>query len=125
LVRTGAKVAQCKVGGVVKGLSRSLPESLVLISDTRLVERRFHVEHGFFRRLQHSIESTKNRHRQDHIAILAANVEVPEHVICDSPDEVSNPVEIPITQILKSSENRVRLNFIDSSRFVAKRASLE
>ena len=51
LARTGAEVAERKVGRVVKGLACSLSESLVLVGDTGLVERRLHVEHGFFRRL--------------------------------------------------------------------------
>jgi hypothetical protein len=65
----------------------------ILIRDLRAVERVFHLEHGLLGRLEHGVEAPQDSHWQNHVAILSANVEIPEHVIGDAPDEVGDPVE--------------------------------
>ena len=41
-------------------------------------------------------EAAQNRHRKDHIAVLAANIQVAEHVVRNAPDEVSDPVQLSL-----------------------------
>lgn len=72
----------------------SAPEALV--DDTRLVERGLHVEDGLLRRLQHCVEPAQNRHRQDHVAVLAADVEVPKNIVSDAPGEVGDPAQLTV-----------------------------
>ena len=62
------------------------------MDDLRLVERGFHVQDGLLGRLEDGVESTQNGHRQDHVAVLATDVEIPEDIVGDAPDEVSDPV---------------------------------
>ena len=85
--------------GVVEGLAGRLPKGLVLMDDPRLVERGLHVEHGLFGRLQHRVEPAQHGHRQDHVAVFAAHIEVAQHVISDAPDEVGNPIQFACFQI--------------------------
>jgi hypothetical protein len=47
-------------------------------------------------RLQHSVQPAQDRHRQDDIPILATYIEVPEYIVSDAPNEVGNPVQIPV-----------------------------
>jgi len=46
------------------------------MDDPRPVERRLHVEHGLLARLKDRVEPAQDRHRQDHVAVLAAYVEI-------------------------------------------------
>ena len=65
----------------------------------RLVERGLHVEHGLLGRLQHRVEAAQHGHRQDDVAVLAAHVEVAQHVVGDAPDEVGDPVELALFHV--------------------------
>jgi len=65
-----------------------------LVDDARLVERRLHVEHGPLGRLEHDVETAQDGHGENHVAVLAADVEVAEHVVRDAPEEVGDPVEL-------------------------------
>ena len=51
-------------------------------------------EHGRLGGLQHGIKATENRHRQDHIAVFAANEDIAQAVVGDVPDETGDPVEL-------------------------------
>ena len=42
----------------------------------------------------HGVEALQHDHRQDHVAVLAAYVEVAQHVVGDSPKEVGDPVDV-------------------------------
>jgi hypothetical protein len=88
------EVAQRELGCVVEGLAGCLAQGLVLIGDSRLVERGLHVEHGLLCGFEDGIEATEHRHRKDDIAVLAADVEVPQDVVGDAPVEVGDPVEL-------------------------------
>ena len=44
--------------------------------------------------LEHCVEAAKHDHRQDDVAVLATDVQVPEHVVGDAPDEVGDPAEL-------------------------------
>ena len=96
LARAGLEVAQRELRRVVKRLAGRLPQRLVLVRDLRLVERHLHVEHGLFRRLEDGVEAAQNGHRQDDIAVLAADVQIPEDVIGDAPDKVGDPVQLTL-----------------------------
>ena len=92
----GAEIAQGEPGGVVEGLGGGLAEGGVLPDDAGLVERGFHVENGLLAVLQHRVQPAQHGHRQDHVAILAAHIEVAQHVVRDAPDVVRNPVEVAV-----------------------------
>jgi hypothetical protein len=89
-----AQVAQGKLGGVVEGLTGGLAQGLVLLDDTGTVERGPHVEDGLLGRLQHRVQAAQYGHGEDHVPVLAADVDVAEHVVGDAPDEVGDPVEL-------------------------------
>ena len=101
LLRVGTcpKVAQGERGDVVEGLARRLPQRRVLLHDFSLVERGFHVADGLLVVLQHRIEPPQHRHRQDHVAILAANVQITQDIVRDSPDVVGDPVQVSVVQL--------------------------
>ena len=54
-------------------------------------------ELGLFKK--YGIESTKNRHRQNHVSVLAANVEVAQDIVRDTPDKIRYPVQITVRHI--------------------------
>ena len=86
------QVAQRERRGVVERLPGGLAERRVLIGDAGLVERRLHVEHGLLGRLQHGVQPAQDGHRQDDVAVLAADVDVAQHVVGDAPDEADDLV---------------------------------
>jgi len=98
----------------VECLPGGLAQCLVLIRDARLVHRGLHVEHGLFGRLEYCVEPAEHRHRQDHVAVLTADVEVAEHVVGDAPDEVGDPVGITISHSTHLSElpGKVRMKML-------------
>jgi hypothetical protein len=69
-------------------------ESVVLIGHTFLIEGGFHLQHGLLGRLEHCVEAAQDGHRQDDIAVSAADVNVAEDVVGDVPDEVGEAVEL-------------------------------
>jgi hypothetical protein len=46
-----------------------------------------------FGRLEHGVEPAQHRHRQDDVAVLAADVEVAQDVVGDAPDEADDPID--------------------------------
>ncbi len=89
-----AQVAQGEPRGVVEGLAGGLAQGLVLLDDTGAVECGLHVEDGLLGRLQHRVQAAQYGHGQDHVTVLAADVNVAEHVVGDAPGEVGDPVEL-------------------------------
>ncbi len=94
LARARAQVAEREPRGVVEGLSGCVSEGLVLVGHALPVEERLHVEHVLFRWLENSVQTTENSHGQDDVAVLAADIEIPEHVVGDAPDEVGDPIQL-------------------------------
>jgi len=74
-----------------------------LIRNLRRVELLLHLEYGWLRRFEQRVKPSDNRHRQDHVAVLAADVHVTEHVISNVPDEVRDPVELAMVHGLRRS----------------------
>ena len=96
LAGAGLEVAQRELRGVVEGLAGGLAQGWSWLDDAGLVERGLHVEHGLLGRLEHRVEPPQHGHRQDHVAVLAAHIEVAEHVVRDAPDEVGDPVQVAV-----------------------------
>ncbi len=94
LAGAGLEVAQRELRGVVERLARRLPERPVLVDDARLVERGLHGEHGLLGRLEQGVEAPQHRHGQDDVAVLAADIQVAQHVVGDAPDEVDDPAQL-------------------------------
>ena len=94
----GPQVAQGELRGVVEGLSRGLPQGRVLLDDARLVEHCLHLEHVLLAVLQHRVQSAQHGHRQDDVAVLAADVEVAQDIVGDAPDVVRDPVQVGVAR---------------------------
>src|SRR5664280_2880953 len=88
LTVAGAEVAKSERRGVVEGLAGGLAQGGVLVCDVGTIEGRLHVEDRILGRLQHGVEAPQNRHGEDDVAVLAAHVQVAEHIVCDSPDKI-------------------------------------
>ena len=97
--RAGAQIAQGEPRGVVEGLPRRLTEGGVLPHDAGLVERGLHVENGLVAVFQHRVQPAQHGHRQDYVAILAAHIEVPQHIVRDAPDVVRDPVQVAVAHL--------------------------
>src|SRR5262249_44794569 len=55
-----------------------------------------HGEHGLLGRLEHRIQTPQHGHWQDDVTVLSAHVEVAQHVIRNSPNEIGYPAEAPV-----------------------------
>ncbi len=84
------EVAQIKLGGIVKGLTRSGAQRGFLFRDAGFVEHLLGIEDSLLCRLKHRIETPQDAHWQDHVRILATLEEVPKHIVSDAPDERDN-----------------------------------
>ena len=98
----GAQVAQGELRGVVEGLARCLAQRRVLLYHAGLIQRGLHVEDGLLAVLQHGVQPPQHGHRQDHVAILAAHVEVAQHVVGDAPDVVRDPVQVAVAHAMRA-----------------------
>jgi len=96
LARPRLQVRELEGRGVVKILAGGLAQCLVLIDDLRGIQPGLHLQDGRLGRLQHRVEAAQDGHRQDHVAILAANIKVAQDVVGDPPDEVGDPVQIAV-----------------------------
>ena len=71
-----------------------------------------HLQHIILRRGKHGVETLQHDHRQDHVAVLAAHVEVAQHVVGDSPKEVGDPVDVlvvaHVTSVVLFMNSRIR-----------------
>ena len=91
LARPGSQVAQGELRGVVERLPGRRPQGRLLLDHAGLVEHRLHVEHRLFDVLKHRVQAAEHRHRKDDVAVLAADVQIPQHVVRDAPDVVGDP----------------------------------
>ncbi len=85
--------------GVVKRLARCLAKRSVLVADLRLVQPLLHGEDSIFRRFQEAIEPADDGHRQNHVALLAADVDIAEHIVGDAPDEVDDRAVLSVVHV--------------------------
>ncbi|OPY18728.1 MAG: hypothetical protein A4E74_00378 [Syntrophus sp. PtaB.Bin075] len=64
----------------------------MLVGDTGPVELLLHAEYLFLVWLQKRVETADDRHRQDHVAVLAAYVDIAQHIVGDAPDKIHDAV---------------------------------
>ena len=88
------QVVQGELRGVVERLARRIPQRFFLLDDPLLVEPGLHAQDSLLRGFQHRVEAAQHGHGQDDVAVLAADVDVAEHVVRDAPDVVGDPVEV-------------------------------
>nr|WP_245584089.1 hypothetical protein [Rubritepida flocculans] len=88
LARFRGEVAQREGRDVVEGLAGHLLQGLVLVPDSVLVEKRLAGENRFLLRFKYRVKPANDRHRQDDVTVLSADINVPENVVGDSPNEV-------------------------------------
>ena len=112
----GLQVAEQERRGVVERLARCGAQGVVLVGDLLAIEGGFHFQHGLLGRLQHGVETAQHRHGQDHVAVLAADIDVAQHVVRDVPDEVGNGVQLGLVHI--RSRLRMRSAMIDGRLLV-------
>jgi hypothetical protein len=43
-----------------------------------------------------AVEPPQDGHRQDHVPVFAAHVEIAQHVIGDTPDKIRDPAEVTV-----------------------------
>ena len=95
-VRAGAQVPQGELRCVVEVLFGHCSQRAILLDDASVIEQRFHLDHVLLGVFQHGVQSAQHGHRQDHVAVLAADVEVPQDIVRDAPDVVGDPVCVAV-----------------------------
>ena len=98
-VGAGAQVAEGESGDVVERLSRRLAQGGVLLDHAGVVEGGLHVEDRLLAAFQHRVEATQHGHGQDHVAVLAAYVEVAQDIVGDAPNVVRDPVQVAVAHV--------------------------
>ena len=98
-VGAGAQVAEGEPGDVVERLPRRLTQGGVLLDHAGVVEGGLHVEDRLLAALQHRVEAAQHGHGQDHVAVLAAHVEVAQDVVGNAPDVVRDPVQVAVAHV--------------------------
>jgi hypothetical protein len=76
------------------------------VGDAVEVEQAVHVQHRLLGGFEHGIQPAQHGHRQDHVAILAAHVQIPQHVVGNAPDEVGDPGKVAAAIHVKWSHMR-------------------
>ena len=64
------------------------------MDDAGLLEQRLGIENGLLGRSENGVEPSQDDHRENHITVLAAHVQVAQHIVSDPSDEISDPVQI-------------------------------
>ena len=98
-IAAGPQVAEGELRGVVEGLSGDLPKGGVLLDDAGLVEGGLHLQDRLLALLKHRVEPAQHGHGKDHVAVLAAHVQVAQDVVGDAPDVVRDPVEVAVAHV--------------------------
>ena len=75
---------------------KGLAQCRVLLHHARGIQGGLHVQNGVLAVFKHRVEAAQHGHRQDDIAVCAAHVKVPQHVVGDVPDVVGNPVQVAV-----------------------------
>ena len=57
----------------------------ILIRNACVVQLGLHAENRVLGRFQNCVEAANDRHGQDDVAVLAPDVDIPQHVVCDAP----------------------------------------
>jgi len=100
------QAAEGEFGGIVKRLPGDVAEGLFLMGDPGLVEQLLLLQHLLLARLQETIQSPDDGHRQDHVPVFPPHIDIPEHIIGDTPDEIDDSVvQGPVHRRLLPSPN--------------------
>ncbi len=90
------QLGQREFGDVVEGLACRHAQRAVLLGHLVGVEELLAREHGVLGGFQDSIEPSQHGEGQDHVAVLAAHVDIAQSVVSDVPDEVGNPLDLAL-----------------------------
>ena len=85
LLRTAGKVTQTERRCIAKSLSRHVAQRRPLVIDTCRVQLFLHIQDSLFTVLQKSIQTTDDRHRQNHITVFTAHIHISQAIVCDAP----------------------------------------
>ena len=102
----GAQGAQGELRCVVERLARRCPQGGLLLDHPGLVEQRLHVEHRLLGVLEHRVQPAQDGHRQDDVAVLAADVQIAQDIVGDAPDVVRNPVQVGAARRHRASDRQ-------------------
>ena len=64
-----------------------------------MIERCLHVEDRLFGRLEDGVEAAQNGHGEYDVTVLPTNVQVPEDIVGNAPDEIGDPVQLTLFHI--------------------------
>ncbi len=98
-ISAGSQVTQGELRGIVKRLSRCLPQRRVLFDQPRRVERGLHVKDGLLAVFQHRIKPAQHGHWKNDVAVLAADVKIAQNAVGDAPNVVRNPVQVAVAHL--------------------------
>ena len=90
LLAARGQVAEPEGGRVVEGLAGRLAQGLVLVRYAGGVHLLLHAEHRFLCRFQNCVKAADDCHGQDDVAVLASHIDVPQHVVRDTPYEAAD-----------------------------------
>jgi hypothetical protein len=94
------KVGQRGGRRVVEGLASRAAQCAILVGDLGGIQLLLHSQHGLFGGLQQRIQTAQHDEGQDHVAVLAAHIDVTQPVVGDVPDEVGDPLELRLIHVL-------------------------
>ncbi len=87
-------VAQSELGYIVVGLFGCGLKCPFLFFYAGLVEHGFAVDDRFFGGFKERVQPANHSHRQDNVAVFAADVNVTQDIVGYVPDEISDPSEL-------------------------------
>lgn len=87
---TRGEVAKPKLRRVVEGFSGGLTKSGMLVGNAGLVQLPLHDQNRIFAWFQHRVQTANDGHREDHVTIFAANVDIPQNIVGDVPNEIAD-----------------------------------
>ena len=102
-----------------------MPERGVLVEDSSSIQRGVGVQNGPLGGFEHIVEPSPHRHGEDHVALLAANVDIAEHIVGDAPDVAGNPIQVgPVGHGVMIAENAPEGSLVGETSLQALDASV-
>ena len=77
-------------------MPRGLLEGRFLRDNALGVEPGLHGENGTLGRFEHRVQPPNHRHRQNDVAVLAAHIEIAQHIVGNAPNKVGNAIELVV-----------------------------
>ena len=91
LASSGSKITKLTLGCVVESLAGRVAKWQLLLGYFFPIKKGVHIKYGLFCRLQNCIKPTKYSHRQDDVSVFPSDVQITEHIISNTPNEVGDP----------------------------------